>query len=70
MPFEKQSGDGTVVVAKDFKKVYEQKVGRSVAKSTIYRILERHGFCRIVPYRRHKKADIKAQEDFKKTSGI
>ena len=56
-PFEQQGKDGSMVVAKDFKKAYEQKLGREVAESTIYRILAKHGFRKIVPYRRHKKAD-------------
>ena len=69
-PFEEQSKDGGMVVAKSFKKAYEQKLGRSVAESTIYRMLARHDFRKIVPYRRHKKADKEAQEAFKKTSKI
>ena len=69
-PFEQKSKDGTIIVAKDFKRAYEQKLGRSVAESTIYRILARQGFRKIVPYRRHKKADKEVQEIFKKTSQI
>ena len=69
-PFEQESQNGSLIVAGKVKKAYEEKVGREVAESTIYRILNKHGFRRIVPYRRHKKADKGEQESFKKTSQI
>ena len=67
-PFEQDSQSGSIVTASKIKKAYEKKVGKKVAESTIYRILNKHGFRRIVPYRRHKKADKEEQEAFKKTS--
>ena len=67
-PFEEKSKSGTLVTAGGIKKAYEEKIGKEVAESTIYRLLDRHGFRKIVPYQRHKKADIEAQEAFKKTS--
>jgi len=67
-PFEEQSKTGSIVVVGSIKKAYEAKIGKKVAESSIYRLLERHGFRKIVPYKRHKKADTQAQEAFKKTS--
>jgi len=69
-PFEQESQSGSIVTISRIKKAYEEKVGREVAKSTIYRILTKHGFRRIIPYRRHKKADKDEQESFKKTSQL
>jgi len=69
-PFEEEGPKGSLVVASRVKKAYEEKIGREVAESTIYRLLDRHDFRKIVPYRRHKKADKEAQEAFKKTSQI
>jgi len=66
-PFEQESKNGSLIVAGRVKKAYEQKIGREVAESTIYRMLDRHGFRKITPYRRHKKADKDTQEAFKKT---
>jgi len=66
-PFEEQGKSGSMIVANKVKKAYEQKIGKEVPESTIYRMLARHGFRKIVPYRRHKKADRQAQEIFKKT---
>ena len=56
VPFEQESKSGTLVVACRIKKAYEQKVGHEVSESTIYRMLDRHGFRKITPYRRHKKS--------------
>jgi transposase len=46
---------------------YEAMVGKEVAKSTVYRMLHRHGWRKIAPRPRHPKADREAQEAFKKT---
>lgn len=48
-------------------RAYEQMVGKKVAKSTVYRMLHRHGWRKIAPRPRHPKADKEAQEAFKKT---
>ena len=65
-PFFKEAvGKGIIVVSK-IKKAYENKIGHEVPKSTIYRLLERHGWRRIVPYKRHPKANMEEQESFKK----
>ena len=67
-PFEEKSKSGTMVVVGGAKETYEAKVGKKVAKTTIYRLLDRHGFRKIVPCKRHKKANVAEQEAFKKTS--
>jgi transposase len=38
-----------------------------LARSTIYRLLERHGWRKVMPRPRHPKADVAAQAAFKKT---
>ena len=67
--FEEESRSGKLVVAGKIKLAYEEKVGKEVAESTIYRMLDRHGFRKIVPYKRHPKANKEEQETFKKTLG-
>ena len=66
-PFVKQGGKGTLVTIDEIKKTYEEKVGREVAESTIYRILTRHNFRKIVPYKRHRNANPEVIAGFKKT---
>jgi transposase len=65
--FEEQSQSGKLVVVGKIKQAYEEKVGAEVAESTIYRMLSRHGFRKIVPYKRHPKFNQEEQETFKKT---
>jgi len=69
-PFEEKSKTGALVIVGKIKKAYEAKIGREVAESTIYRLLDRHGFRKIVPYKRHRKANKAEQEAFKKTSSV
>ena len=66
-PFIEKGKTGALAVAGEIKRAYEAKLGKEVSESTIYRLLDRHGFRKIVPYRRHKKADVGEQEAFKKT---
>jgi len=44
-----------------------QTLGYKVPASSVYRMLERHGWRKIVPRPSHPKADPQAQEAFKKT---
>jgi transposase len=66
-PFAEKSKSGALVEVSAIKKAYEKIVRKEVAKTTIYRLLDRHDFRKIVPYKRHKKANIEEQEAFKKT---
>jgi transposase len=59
---------GGVLVVSEIKTNYENLLGRSVPKSTIYRLLARHGWRKIAPRPRHPKSDPGSQEEFKKNS--
>ncbi len=69
-PFLAAATAGGVIVVSGIKKAYEQELGKSVPNSTVYRMLARHNWRKIVPRPRHPKADIEAQEAFKKTSRL
>lgn len=66
--FFDKAREGGVLVVSEIKNAYEKKVGRQVNKSTVYRMLERHGWRKIAPRPHHSKADPEAQEMFKKNS--
>ena len=66
--FSEAAKEGGVLVVSDIKAAYERKVGRTVPKSTVYRVLARHGWRKIAPRPRHPKSDPAAQEEFKKNS--
>jgi len=67
--FFNKAKDGGILVVNEIKLAYELKVGHKVPKSTVYRMLARHDWRKIVPYRRHPKADLDKQEAFKKNFG-
>ncbi|AIA31836.1 helix-turn-helix domain-containing protein [Leptospirillum ferriphilum] len=48
----------------------EERVGHTVPKSTVYRLLARHGWRKVSPDTRHPKADPAVQDAYKTTSGI
>ena len=66
--FLEKSVRGEILVVSEIKSAYEKIVGHAVPKSTIYRILARHGWRKITPRPRHPKADVILQEEFKKNS--
>jgi len=60
---EEKALSGHYTTVDDIQKAFEQKAGKSVARSTIYRLLDRHNWRKLVP--RHQ--DIDKQQEFKKT---
>ena len=65
-PFIRSAGEGSILVISDIKKSFEEKIGRTVAESTIYRMLARQGWRKVAPRRRHPKSDPQIQEIAKK----
>ena len=57
---------GGVLVVDAVKAAYEQRLGRTVPKSTVYRMLARHGWRKIMPRGRHPRNDPAQAEAFKK----
>jgi hypothetical protein len=66
--FFEKAEQGVLLVATEVKRAYEQVVGHPVPKSTIYRMLARHEWRKIVPRPHHPKANVEQQADFKKNS--
>jgi transposase len=66
-PFFEQAERGEIATVAHIQRAYETKVGHEVEKSTIYRLLKRHGWRKLMPRPRHPKADPQTQEQFKKT---
>jgi transposase len=64
-PLLAEAERGGVLVATAVKAVYEHAVGRRVPKSTIYRLLARHGWRKITPRPRHPKQAPAVQAAFK-----
>lgn len=67
-PFAQRAEDGGMLTVAQIQHAYQERVGKTVAPSTVYRLLDRHGWRKVVPRPRHPKADVAAQAAFKKTS--
>ena len=67
--FLPQAEKGGILEVSRVKAAYEKVLGRQVPKSTIYRMLARHGWRKVVPRPRHPKSDAAIQAAFKKTAG-
>lgn len=63
-----QAGAGELVCIQDIQAGYEKEIGRETGSSTIYALLDRHGWRKLMPRPHHPRRDIEAQKLFKKTS--
>lgn len=66
-PFVERAQSGGMLTVAEIRQAYREQTGKAVAPSTIYRLLDRHGWRKVVPRPRHPKADVAAQAAFKKT---
>lgn len=66
-PFVERAQAGGMLTVAEIQLAYQEQVGKAVAPSTIYRLLDRHGWRKVVPRPRHPRADVAAQAAFKKT---
>jgi Winged helix-turn helix len=62
------ASSGGVVVIPRLKPAFEKALGRSIALSTLYRVLARHGWRKLAPDTAHPKGDASRREAFKKNS--
>ena len=66
--FEKKAENGHIIIVSEIQKAYEKKVGKEVPNSTIYRVLARQNWRKIMPRKRHPKSNPEEQEDYKKNN--
>lgn len=66
-PFIEKAKIGQIATVAEIQQVFEERVGRAVVETTIYRLLDRHKWRKIVPRPRHRQASPEGQEAFKKT---
>ena len=57
---------GQIIEISQIYRAYEEKVGKPVGKSTVYALLHRHQWRKVVPRPQHPKHDEQAVEAFKK----
>ena len=64
--FFARAEEGLIATTAEIWRAFETRVGHAVDDSTIYRLLTRHGWRKLMPRPRHPKADPQAQEQFQK----
>jgi hypothetical protein len=62
------AGGGELLNVQDLKAAYEKAIGHSTSNSTIYNLLARHGWRKLMPRPFHPKQDIADQNASKKTA--
>jgi len=67
-PFVQRAEAGGMLGVAEIVQAYRERCGQEVARSTVYRLLQRHGWRKVMPRPRHPKADVAAQAAFKKTA--
>ena len=66
--FGKAAGAGEMLNVHDLKAAYEQAIGHPTSNSTVYNLLARHGWRKLMPRPFHPRRDLAAQADFKKAA--
>lgn len=66
--FDDKAKKGGIIEVSRIHKAFEETAKQKVAKSTVYRMLDRHNWRKITPRPSHPKSSIEAREQFKKTS--
>src|SRR3974390_335830 len=64
--FAKAAGAGEMLNIHDLKAAYEKAIGHQTSDSTIYNLLARHGWRKLMPRPFHPRRAIAAQNAFKK----
>ena len=67
-PFLERARNGGILVVPQIKAELEAALGRSMALSSVYNLLHRHGWRKLAPDKRHPQSDPAAPEAWKKNS--
>ena len=65
-PFLAEAEKGHILIVSDIHKAYEKAVGHPAPASTVYRMLDRHNWRKVMPRPRHPKVKPEEQEAYKK----
>ena len=66
--FTEKAERAGVLIVSEIRQALEEKLGHKTSRATTYNLLHRHGWRKLAPDKRHPKADVLAQEDWKKNS--
>ena len=66
MPFVEKASRAGILIVSEIRQALNEKLGRTTAIGTTYNLLHRHGWRKLAPDKQHPKADVQAQDDWKK----
>jgi hypothetical protein len=61
-PFFERASVGGILVVGEIKQALDERLGRKVALASAYNLLNRHGWRKLAPDKRHSQADVAPQE--------
>jgi hypothetical protein len=64
--FAKAAGAGEMLNIHDLKAAYEEAIGHPTSDSTVYNVLNRHDWRKLMPRPFHPGQDLAAQNNYKK----
>ena len=67
-PFLERARHGGILVVPQLKPLLEAELGRTMALSSVYTLLHRHGWRKLAPDKHHPQHNVQAQQDWKKNS--
>ena len=67
-PFLERASNGGILVVGQVKAELEARLGRTLALSSVYNLLHRHGWRQLAPDQRHPQSDPLAQQEWKNNS--
>ena len=65
-PFFETAKTGGILVVSEIQCALEEKLGRKVASASVYNLLHRNGWRKLVPDKKHPKGDLSVREKWKK----
>jgi transposase len=68
--FAHAAGAGELLNIHELKAAYEKAIGHPTSESTVYNMLHRHGWRKLMPRPFHPKRNLAAQNAFKKTAFV
>ena len=66
LPFVEKASQAGILIVHEIRQALDKKLGRRTSLGTTYNLLHRHGWRKLAPDKQHPKADVAAQDDWKK----
>jgi transposase len=67
-PFIEKATQGGILVVGEIKRALDARFGREVPLSSVYNLLHRHNWRKLAPDKKHPKANMEVQAEWKKNS--